>query len=60
MSETKRQEVFGLPIEITDAIGPGTAIVGYYPKPERPNMSIDEYAAQCARHFTKMRLEPEE
>ena len=45
---------------VTDAVSPGTALIGGYPKPERDNMTLEEYARQCAKHFAVLRLEPED
>lgn len=54
--EQELQTIFGLPVVVTDAVPPRTALFGSYPKPERDNMTLEEYAAQCAKHFTKIKL----
>lgn len=58
--EQELQTIFGLPVVVTDAVPPGTALVGSYPKPERDNMTLEEYAQQCARYFTKIKIEDSE
>lgn len=51
------QPIFGLPVVVTDAVPSGTALIGSYPAPERDNMTLEEYAQQCAKHFAVLKLE---
>lgn len=44
---------------VTDTVTPGTALVGSFPKPERDDMTIREYAEQCAKYWYKLRVEDE-
>jgi len=59
MKEAQTQTLFGLPVVVTDAVAPGTALVGSFPPPERDNMTIQEYAEQCAKYWYKLRIEDE-
>jgi hypothetical protein len=59
MKPETNQTIFGLPVVVTDAVPPETALIGQYPKPERDNMTLDEYAQQCAKYFAVLKMEPE-
>lgn len=50
------QTIFGLPVVATDAVAEGEILCGSFPQPERDNMTLEEYAAQCAKYFTKIKL----
>lgn len=57
----EEQTLFGLPIVINENMHADQheILVGSFPRPERADMTLDEYAAQCARYFTKIRLDTE-
>lgn len=57
MEPDPTQAIFGLPVVITDAVPRGTVMIGSYPKPERDNMTLEEYAQQCAKRFAVLRIE---
>lgn len=53
------QTLWGLPVVVTDSVPEGTALVGSFPEPERPDMTIEEYAEQCAKYWYKLRIQHE-
>lgn len=51
-----KQTIFGLPVVVTESVAEGEILLGSMPIPEHDNMTLDEYAAQCAKSFIKVKL----
>ena len=57
MNTDQPDTIWGFPVVVTDTLPKGTALVGSFPEPERPDMTLEEYAAQCAKHFAKIKYD---